>query len=57
MRPAFTVLNNNTLSLFENENVRSLLKSVSIRNRQMVALYKKGWKGTYCFDVKYAPKY
>jgi len=44
MRPAFTVLNNNTLSLFENENVRSLLKSVSIRNRLLIVNRKMGWK-------------
>lgn len=35
MRPAFTVLNKDTLSMFENENVRSLLKSVSVRNKPM----------------------
>lgn len=57
MRPAFTVLNNNTLSTFENENVKSLLKSVSIRNRILTVNHKMGWKGSYCFDMKYGPKY
>jgi len=56
MRPAFTVLNNSTLSLFENENVRSLLKSVAIRNKELQVSFKTGWKGIYCFDVKYSPK-
>ena len=56
MRPAFTVINNSTISLFENENVRSLLKSISIKGKQMKAYNKIGWMGTHCFDVKYPPK-
>lgn len=50
MRPVFTVLNKQTLSIFENENVDGLLYSIPLTKVPSSCIYPK-WKSTYCFSV------
>ena len=49
-KPVFAVLNKDTLSLFENENVRSLLQSYPLGNlkKSNVPL---NWNSTHCWQV------
>jgi len=50
MRPVFTVLNKQTLSIFENENVKTLLYSIPLTKVPSSCLYMK-WKSTACWSV------
>lgn len=50
MRPVFTVLNKQTLSIFENENVDGLLYSIPLTKIPSSCVYPK-WKSTFCFSV------
>jgi len=46
----FAVLNKETLSLFENENVKSLYKSYSLRFMAPENM-PNNWNGTNCWQV------
>ena len=50
LKPVFAVLNKETLSLFENENVKSLYKSYNMRMIQPNNI-PKGWDSVHCWQV------
>lgn len=50
MKPVFAVLNKQTLSLFENENVKGLLYSIPLTKVDASCWYLK-WEDTYCWSV------
>lgn len=50
MRPVFTVLNKQTLSIFENENVKGLLYSVPLTKVASSCWYLD-WPDTFCWSV------
>ena len=50
MRPVFTVLNKQTLTIFENENVQSMLQSMTLTKIKASCRYLK-WNATHCWQV------
>jgi len=50
MRPVFTVLNKQTLSIFDNENVKGLIYSIPLTKVPSSCLYRT-WKSTSCWSV------
>lgn len=49
-RPVFSVLNSHTLSLFQNENVNSLVKTIDISHIKPLTIPKK-YKDLFCWHV------
>jgi len=47
-RPAFVVLNKKTLTLFANENVKSLLNSYPLSNLRSQSVQLE-WDSTFCW--------
>lgn len=49
-RPVFSVLNSHTLSLFQNENVNSLVKTIDISHIKPLTIPKQ-FKDLFCWQV------
>ena len=54
-RPVFAVLNKKTLSLFENENVNGLIKTIRIQG-SITTYQPTDWDTLNCFKVLDSPK-
>jgi hypothetical protein len=50
IKPMFAVLNQQTLTLFENENVMNMYRSYTLKNIKPENIPLK-WSGTHCWQV------
>ncbi len=54
-RPVFAVLNKKTLSLFENENVNALIKTIPIQG-EITTYQPTDWDTLNCFRILDSPR-